>query len=466
MILSRTALSAVVFVIGLAVPLGAAISVQAQSGPAERCYTTGGGTLQVCRSAIEPEGVFFSPPRCELAYNVQPMRLPDGKVYTIYHSEPRKIESTCDAALTDKIQIGDSLRGGFQPDALGLSMSPVHPYVLWSSTDDPPSTLYSRLKESGASYLSQLGGPANPMLVAGRHAAGDNYYYMHFVMAVNAPAGNSPNEVQHFLGVARSLDLVNWDLRTHVNGVPTWVNFNNISDPTTRRANEVTDSQGQLIAGRCASTTGASQGLIGSISYVGARYYYVYTDISAGQDCNAASPEMTLYVREAADITQVGSWGPAQVVKSGLPYGTIVRAAKAQGYDKWALAYNCYSNTGPGQTVIQDLCLQYTDTLTMLGTQGVAGLTFFDDPPSTAYPRSQYHLGIRIGGNSNGPAREQHDWMTDRDGNLASPAAYQTQGGMLTFADKTARLTDDDRSIGEPYGVPVYWTTWQVRPVN
>ncbi len=422
--------------------------------------------MQVCRSAIEPEGVFFSPPRCELAYNVQPMRLPDGRIYTIYHSEPRKIESTCDATVTDKIQVGDSLRGGFQPNALGLNMSPVHPYVLWSSTDDPPSTLYSRLKESGASYLSQVGGPANPMLVAGRHAAGDSYYYMHFVMAVKAPAGNSPTQVRHFLGIARSLDLVNWDLRTHVDGVPTWVSFSNIADPNTRRANEVADSQGQLIAGRCASTTGASQGLIGSISYVGARYYYVYTDISEGQDCNAASPEMTLYVREAADITQVGSWGPAQVVKSGLPYGTIVRAAKAQGYDKWALAYNCYSNTGPGQTVIQDLCLQYTGALTMQGTQGVAGLTFFDDPPSTLYPRSQYHLGIRIGGNSNGPAREQHDWMTDRDGNLASPVAYPTQGGMLTFADRTARPTDADRSIGEPYGVPVYWATWQVRPAN
>jgi hypothetical protein len=452
--------------------IGSAPRTAVAQAPAERCYTTGGGHLQVCRSVIEPEGVFFSPPKCELAYNVQPMRLPDGRTYTIYHSEPQKVEATCEATKPeDRPQVGDSLRGGFQPNAMDLALfpnsSPEHKYVLWGSTTDIPSTLYSAPKGAGVSYLSQTGGPGNPMLVAGRHAAGDNYYYLHFLMTVKTPTGNNPTQVRHFLGIARSLDLVDWDLRTHVDGVPTWVRFDAKTSETSRRANEVADSQGQLIQGRCASTTGDSQGLIGSISYVGDRYYYVYTDISANADCAADKPEMTLYVREALDITQVGSWGPAQIIKTGLPHGTIVRAAKAKDLDKWAISYNCYSDTGAAQATVQDLCLQYSDTLAMQGAQGVAGLTFYDDPPSSQYPRSQYYLGIRIGSTPTGDrARQQHYWLTDRDGNLVAPSAYPSQGGVLTFADGPARPTTPDRSIGAPYGVPVYWATWQVRVVN
>ncbi|MBD8907181.1 hypothetical protein MZTS_10730, partial [Methylorubrum zatmanii] len=39
------------------------------------CYVTGGGALEICRSADEAEGVYVVPPPCRFVHDVQILRL-------------------------------------------------------------------------------------------------------------------------------------------------------------------------------------------------------------------------------------------------------------------------------------------------------------------------------------------------------------------------------------------------------
>lgn len=462
-----------------------AVKAQSQSSS---CYTTGGGTLEICRGDGQAEGVFFTPRPCELAQNVQIMRLPAGHsayrpIQVIYQAETPirglRNEDVCpsDRRATNPFDSG-SVRTGGQFDQLTTIMPPST-YRLWETpreiiTSDEGQRRNRRSRrwqdrtQVAAKTPINTGlegiGARNPMVVAGRDWAGDEHFYAFLIAPVPVEGG-----VRHALIQTRTRDFEAFDIRSEVQEEAStpWTPFALPANKTKRRRgtpvspipSAVLDQNGKPIVGNCAHQPSAAQGLIGSVVLVNKVYHYFYTDVISA-DCGqpALKQRMGLYLRTSQDLNADRVWSAARTVTEKLASQSVVRVAKASGLDRWVVSYNCARPANVQGGPIDDICVQYTSSLSI---GGLEELTWYEEP--AAARRSNTYLGLRSGGDEIGRyERSQHFWMTDRYGNLDTPSSFTSKSGFLTWVDRLAPRQDGGNG-STIYGRPVYWGTWSVR---
>ncbi|MEH3119542.1 MAG: hypothetical protein PGN25_18665 [Methylorubrum populi] len=466
------------------------------------CYVTGGGALEICRSADEAEGVYAVPPPCRYVHDVQILRLkdtgPPGPLQVIYRAEPprrsgRRGDDACPADLraTDP-GAGGTVRIGRQVEALAATLPPTDPRFWSESLGGGASAEASRPRRrsrtsrqarrevrraareagEGAEMTFRAQAPVpeddasgNAMMVAGRDWAGDPYYAI--LATVTEPAAEGRRRV---LVQARTYDFQGLDLRVAADPGTAWKPFGPQAPEDRRRGRprnaappapaRVLDEMGRPIVGNCAAPGFEVRGLTGSISVVDRVYHYFYTDVLPA-DCGAprAKRRMGLYLRTSRDPLAERTWSAPVTLIEGLPAETEIRVAKARGMERWAVAYSCSRPVNAAGGPVADLCLHYTADLS---PGSIGALTLYAEPVAAGH--SGAYLGLRSGGDALGRfAREGFGWMTDRYGNLDAPAIYPDKGGFLTWLDRRApRIDGGDAS--SLYGRPVFWTTWSVRP--
>lgn len=461
-------------------------SSQSETGLSS-CYQTGGG-LEICRTNGEPEGVFFATPSCQFAYDVQVMRLRSrmapGPLQVIYHAEPRREVSrrprgapACDGtqrALDPAL--GGSVRIGRQTEPLATTMPPSD-YRFWPMlVEEARPRRRSRRRgrvapEQGreeiraAASAREGSGGRNPMAVAGRDWAGDDYTYL--FMVASETVGQSRRNV---LIQGRTYDFASLDVKSRdpETGTVSWAAYGTPAPQRRRSRREapgmpplapVTDETGKAITANCASEGFDVRGLVGSISVVDQVYHYFYTDVLPS-DCNepASKRRMGLYLRTSRDVTPEKAWSSAKLVLEGLPADTLVRVGLGRGMDRWALAYSCSRPAAAPGGPVSDICLQYTDGRSI---DSIGALKLYAEPASAG--RSPAYLGLRTGGDGGGRyGREGFNWMTDRYGNLDTPSTFPTKGGFLVWLDRLAPRSDGTEG-STLYGRPLFWSTWTVR---
>lgn len=483
----------------------------APRGGASACYLTGGGALEICRSADEAEGVYAVPPPCHFVHDVQIMRLkdtgPPGPLQVIYRAEPPRQgsrpsggrgEEACrtDLRATDPAA-GGAVRIGRQIETLATMLPPTDPR-FWSEglkgdgaarAEQPRrrsrATRQARRESRRAArearqgdkqadrmtFRAQASAPeddpsGNAMMVAGRDWAGDPYYAI--LATATEPSGEGRRRV---LVQARTYDFQSLDLRVEADPGTEWRPFGApAAEGQGRRRGRaraaamkpapVLDDTGKPIVGNCAAPDFEARGLTGSISVVDRVYHYFYTDVLPA-DCDAPRNRrrMALYLRTSRDPLAERTWSAPVTLIEGLPAETEMRVAKARGMDRWAVAYSCSRPVTVSGGPVADICLHYTADLS---PGSLTALTLYAEPVAAGH--STAYLGLRSGGDALGRfTRDGFGWMTDRYGNLDAPTIYPDKGGFLTWLDRRApRIDGSDAS--SLYGRPVYWATWTVRP--
>lgn len=493
--------AAFLLISALAGPAGAASKGSAS------CYPTGGGSLEICRSDDEAEGVYALPPSCRFVHDVQILRLkdsgPPGPLQVIYRGEPPRKESrrgddACPADLqADDPAAGGSVRIGRQVDALATTLPQTDPRFVAAATEGAAPTQQARksrrnsresrrarrearreareAREQGQMTfkprpsVNEGDASGSAMMVAGRDWAGDPYYAILTTATEPVDGGHRRVLVQ-----ARTYDFQGLDLRIEADPGTAWMPFGGAPpegerDRRRRGARRaaampkpapVLDETGKAITGNCAAPGFEARGLSGSIAVVDRTYHYFYTDVLPA-DCGAPIEKrrMGLYLRTSRDPLGERSWTAAATLIEGLPADTLVRVAKARGMDRWAVAYSCSRPVTVSGGPIADICLHYT---TDLSPGSISALSLFMEPVAAGH--STAYLGLRSGGDALGRVtRDGFGWMTDRYGNLDAPGIYPDKGGFLTWLDRRAPRADggDTSSL---YGRPVFWATWTVRP--
>ncbi len=393
-----------------------------------RSYTTNG--LTVSHDAAD-EGVYYNTPENEAAYNVQIMRSGHQNYFTMFHSEPNKpVGLRCP---------GDSIKSGTYSGPFNYTMPGNIGFRLYGHPTDKESILYS----ADGHGLDAWSGTGNPMLVKG--PKGDKYFYV-FFMAVtddNRDRDTDDADYRHYLCMARSLDMINWELRTTIKGTPCWKPFGLDVPDEWRRPRPVGDVNGNLIRSVRAAKKPDTQGLIGSICYYNGKYHYFYTDV----DTHGLT---YLYLSTSSDFTREKAWSvPVKVSEAIKQTGTLIRVAKAYGIDRWVALYNGYRNNGE-DTLHGDLMIQYSQNMSLTGKGGLSSIKYFDRYLNGCGLSDKY-LGLSSGSG----VYAQHYFMTDEYGNLTIPDTEDSvamhRGGMLTWTD-----------IRSVYGDKVYRAGWDV----
>ncbi|CAO4173598.1 DUF4384 domain-containing protein [Methylorubrum aminovorans] len=480
----------------------------AARGGSSACYATGGGALEICRSADEAEGVFAVPPPCRFVHDVQILRLkdtgPPGPLQVIYRAEPprgsgRRGEEACPSDLrASDPAAGGAVRIGRQIEALATILPPTDPR-FWSEglKGDAPARAEQPRRRSRAgrqarrearraareaqhgdkqaekmTFRAQAPTPeddpsGNAMMVAGRDWAGDPYYAI--LATATEPSGEGGR--RRVLVQARTYDFQSLDLRVESDPGTAWQPFGappaeekgrrrGRARPAAAKPAPVLDENGKPIAGNCAAPNLEARGLTGSISVVDRVYHYFYTDVLPA-DCGAprSKRRMALYLRTSRDPLAERAWSAPVTLIESLPAETEVRVAKARGMDRWAVAYSCSRPVTVSGGPVADICLHYTSDLS---PGSITALTLYSEPIAAGH--STAYLGLRSGGDALGRfTRDGFGWMTDRYGNLDAPTIYPDKGGFLTWLDRRApRIDGSDAS--SLYGRPVFWATWSVRP--
>ncbi len=434
-----------------------AVRPPAREPNAQTCFDQARPDLHVCH-AVSAEGVFFKPSATQIAYNTQVIALGDSRYETVLHSEAE--DNTRYRQATGRLRPGDSIKTGLSntadPSRTGLAAPRDLAFRIWGTLSNRASPLFydyvdPRSPEAG------LSGGANPMMVSGRRADGDPYYYM-FFLGVVSDAGQG-TAWRNVLLEARTTDFVSFDVLSGESAsTAAWVAFAPDGIPPAI----VTDVAGhRLVSNHPAPVAPADStnpqrppgsvntaGLFGSVVHIAGHYDYFYTD----QD--VANPAVThLYLRTADDISGAGRWSEPSVVMD-VPPEVIVRVAKARGADRWAVLYSCLRSLRP---FLSDICVRYTATLAIDGEGGLSALRLFNAPFDGI---SGSALGL-LGGSANlrtgGFLKAQQFYMTDADGNLAAPPdAGPAVGGVLTWLDLPL-----DLGI---FGASTYWAEWTVVP--
>ena len=98
--------------------------------------------------------------------------------------------------------------------------------------------------------------------------------------------------------------------------------------------------------------------------------------------------------------------------------------------DRWAVAYSCSRPVTVSGGPVADICLHYTADLS---PGSITALTLYSDPVAAGH--STAYLGLRSGGDALGRfTRDGFGWMTDRYGNLDTPATTgQCQKSYVQF---------------------------------
>lgn len=428
--------------------------------------------------------MFFTPRPCEFARNVQLIRLngiktAPGPIQAVYQGETpartKRGKEECEARRATLPLDGGSIRSGRVLDQLATTM-PSTGFRIWELARDVarPKTLRRRGRR-GAEPLpvtnesSREGiGARNPIIVAGRDWAGDEYYYVFLLATVPTEDGN-----RHVLLQARTFDFVRFDIRGRTNDGLAWTPFmpetegkrrrrGRSSNPETPSPTAVLDESGKSIIGNCPGQGFDTHGLVGSVSVVDQVYHYFYTDI-VPTDCGEPRDKQRvgLYLRTSRDLTADRVWSIARTVAAPMSAETLIRVAKAKGLDRWAVSYTCIRPANAASGPVADLCVQYT---TDLSIGSLAALKWFSEPVSAG--RSTHYLALQSGGDGSGQySRVQHFWMTDRYGNLDTPSSHANKAGFLTWLDPLAPRSDGTET-SVLYGRPVYWGSWSVRQVR
>lgn len=393
-------------------------------------YATGGGQVEVCHNPAD-QGEYFATPSDEIAYNVQVLQI--GSQYVdVYHSESLKShDPNCSSPANDNwCQTGDSVKAAIGTDP--YQMPAQRNFVLWGQYTDP--TKYNYYGPPAG-----VGGGGNPMTVAG--PPGDPYYYTLYLETYGQDATYSPTSsgcenCRNYLLMSRTTDFQTYQVWSYLpTGGEGWQ-----TESATTYPVPVTDSAGNVID---TNNAGDTEGLIGSISYVNGLYYYFYTDDVPG----GATGDEQLYYRTTPNIAVDGSWSPAQAVSTETLPTTELRVAKAYGQNRWVVLYNCYRQDTDGN---QDLCMQYTQNLNVVGAGGLSSLTLFGSVTSSNAGESVEYLGLGSGASDFGSP----DWVTDPYGNLPATDPEVLWTDMVNSTTPTIQV----------YGAPVYWATVQVYP--
>lgn len=451
---------------------------QTAEGSAPACFRTGGGALEICRDGAEAEGVFWAPPSCAFARGVQVLRLASGStggpLQVIYHGETppgvRGREACEERRATDPMDSG-AVHTGRSLDQLATTMPPAEPR-LWETQPEPAPSRTRRARrgrEAADEPETEFGVAArNPIAVAGRDWAGEAYHHVFLISTVGT--GDAVRRVQI---QARTTDFEGFEIRGRgPDGGVVWTPFGSGKDSgkdsgrDRRRGSEaapaaVPDEAGRPVVGNCTSERLDAQGLSGSISVIDQTYHYIYTDVMP-QDCGepAARRRTALYLRTARDLAAARVWSTPRTLMEGLPPGTMVRAARARGMDRWVISYTCRRPANAPGGPVPDICVQYSADLS---PESLGALKLFADPVQAQ--RSPAYLGLRSGGDGSGRfGRVAHYWMTDRYGNLDLPGSLSAKSGFLTWLDRLAPRRDGG-AASTLYGRPVYWATWTVRAV-
>ena len=435
---------------------------------APTCYRTGGGTLEICRDGAEAAGVFYAPGPCAFARSVQILRLATsdrpGPLQVIYHGETPLNERGKGKPCTERRAVDPSdsgaVRAGRAAEQLATLMPPSEAR-LWEEIRPPERPRRTRRgrgrAESAPAPEAETGvGPRNPIVVAGRDWAGEEYF--HVFLIATAGEGDQTRRVQV---QARTYDFESFDIRSRTAdgyGVA-WSPFASGGRRASPAPAAVLDETGRPVVGNCAGEGIDTQGLSGSISVVDRTYHYFYTDV-VPEDCRepVATRRTALYLRTARDLNAPRVWSAPRTLIQGLPAGSFARVAKAKGMERWVVSYTCRRPANAPGGPVPDICVQYTADLSL---DGIGQLKLYADP--VAAQRSPAYLGLRSGGDGSGRyGRAAHYWMTDRYGNLDTPGTFSTKGGFLTWLDRLAPRADGSEA-SSLYGRPTYWATWTVR---
>jgi hypothetical protein len=386
--------------------------------------TNGGNvTTAVARHQVVDEGLYFDVPKNEVAYNVQIVRLNSGGYATIYHGEPKKSAN----------KPGDAIKVAFQPGSFSFQMPAERRFAILSDPADALSALYSTDE--------MWGGAGNPIVVKG--AARDSYYYIFFLALTDDDGNRAGEDYRHALCQVRTLDFREFDLRVELGRRIEWKPFRADSPVEWKRPWLLRDATGERICSRQPTAFSNTQGLMGSILFHDGRYYFFYTD----RDTDGKT---YLFFRTSPDLLSLQAgrtvWSAATRLSGVLPTGTVIRVAKARNLSRWVVLYNGYHNSQKG--LRQDLFLQYTGDLSITGTNGLAGVRWFDQIAGECGISTAF-LGLKSGGG----IFAQHDFLTDSYGALAVPDGDDGRpqiGGLLTWADFSRGV----------YGGQVHWARW------
>lgn len=459
-------------------------------GSAPTCFLTAGGALEICREGSEAEGVLATPSPCSFARGVQLLRLPravaPGPIQAIFQGEsplPNKGRGEdCPERRATDGRDGGALHTGRSPEQLATILPPSETRFGVSL----PERREGRRRGETAALPEKEGiGPRDPIAIAGRDWAGEEYSYV-FMLGqeaidtgaqqpdekeprrprgarrdgTEAPAQPTLRRVQI---EARTLDFVHFEIRTRAeNGEGlTWMPYaaEGGRRGTAPAPATVLDEAGKPVTSACAAPPFETRGLAGSISIVEHTYYYFYTDVLP-EDCGL-SPEKRrtgLYLRTATDLAAERVWSSPRRLGTALPPNSLVRVARAKGATRWAVSYTCDRPANAPGGPVADICLQYTSDL---DPASIGALALYADPIEAG--RSPAYLGLRSGGDGGGRFdRSAHFWMTDSHGNLDVPAIYAGKSGLLTWVDRLAPGAGgyDGSRV---YGRPVYWATWTTR---
>lgn len=453
-------------------------------GSAPTCFLTAGGALEICRDGSEAEGVLAAPSPCSFARGVQLLRLPratpPGPIQAVFQGESplstKRRDEDCPERRATDTRDGGALHTGRSPEQLATILPPSGARFGVAL----PERRERRRRGAAPAEPAQEGiGPRDPIAIAGRDWAGEEYSYV-FMLGLLAerseyeprrrsrrsrrddddtPPQTSLRRIQI---EARTLDFVHYEIRTRAGdgNALAWVPY---SDEGSRRAAPipaaVLDEAGKPVASACPAPSFETRGLAGSISIVEQTYYYFYTDVLP-EDCSQPPDKrrMGLFLRTASDLAAEKVWSSPRRLGAALPPNTLVRVARAKGTNRWAVSYTCDRPANAPGGPVADICLQYTNDL---DPAAIGALTLYADPVEAG--RSPAYLGLRSGGNGAGRFdRSAHFWMTDSHGNLDVPGAYAGKSGFLTWVDRLAPGAGGYAG-SRIYGRPVYWATWTAR---
>lgn len=471
---------------GAGLSWGLASSAEARpsyDGSAPTCFLTAGGALEICRDGSEAEGVLAAPSPCAFARGIQLLRLPKTGVTAVFQGESplaksRRGEDCPERKATDT-RDGGALHTGRSPEQLATILPPSQSRFGVALPEE-------RRRKGEAPALEGIG-PRDPIAIAGRDWAGEEYSYV-FLLGQESTATDAevpedqprrrrgrrrreasepavPAAFRRIQIEARTLDFASFEIRTrNEDGKLAWEPVTP-EKKTRRRASAaptpvaVLDEAGKPLMSACPAPPFATQGLAGSISIVDRTYHYFYTDVLP-EDCGLPPEQrrMGLYLRTSTDLAADRVWSAARRLGAALPPNSLVRVARAKGATRWAVSYTCNRPANAPGGPLADICLQYTADL---DPAGIAALTLYADPVEAG--RSPTYLGLRSGGNGAGRFdRASHFWMTDAYGNLDLPTTYAGKSGLLTWVDRLSPGAGGYEG-SRVYGRPAFWATWTVR---
>lgn len=400
----------------------------ARASGAVREYQANGITISHNQT---DEGMYYDTPPTEVAYNVQVLKTESGNYCTVYHSEPRKAARSYP---------GDSIKAGVEKGAFSYRMPADKDFRLFGDPRDSKSMMYS----PEAYGIEGWGGAGNPMVIKGK--PGDRYYYVFCICVGDDNQDRQGDDFRHYLCQTRTRDFVRYELRTQLGGKAQWKPFSDAVPMEWRRPYPVIDAKGNPVRGRFATPMPDTQGLIGSICYVGGLFHFFCTDVDT-------DGKTYLFHRTASDIGSLdpksAGWSDAERISGELMHGTVMRVAKARAMNRWAVLYNGYKDVNGDGALRPDLFVQYTKNLSIKGEGGLSEIRFFDRMVGNCGVSDKY-LGLASGGG----VFAQHYFLTDAYGNLTIPtqeAANRSRAGMLTWADFSSGV----------YGGKVYRAGWE-----